>query len=119
MEFSWVIKSQIIYSDLKTFPLPVNVLFVQTLISNFIILITAEFLPKVFFQLYANHMIKYFALPSSIFYTIFIPISFLILKITDNFLRIFTNSKSDKIQLTFSKNELGEYIEEQVGSCQK
>ena len=106
--------TQIIYSDLKTVPLPVNVLFVQTLISTFIILITAEFLPKVFFQLYANHMIKYFALPSSIFYTIFIPISFLILKITDNFLRIFTNSKSDKIQLTFSKNELGEYIEEQV-----
>ena len=106
--------TQIIYSDLKTVPLPVNVLFVQTLISTFIILITAEFLPKVFFQLYANQMIKYFALPTSIFYTIFIPISFLILKITDNFLRAFTNSKSEKIQLTFSKNELGEYIEEQV-----
>ena len=42
------------------------------------------------------------------------PISLLILKVTDNFLRVFSNSKSDKIQLTFSKNELGEYIEEQV-----
>ncbi len=106
--------TQIIYSDLNTVPLPVNILFVQTLISTFIILITAEFLPKVFFQLYANQMIKYFALPSSFFYSIFVPISFLILKITDNFLRVFTNSKSEKIQLTFSKNELGEYIEEQV-----
>ena len=59
-------------------------------------------------------MIKYFALPSSIFYTFFMPISLLILKVTDNFLKVFSNSKSDKIQLTFSKNELGEYIEEQV-----
>ena len=105
---------QILFSDLNTGPLPLNILFIQTLISTFIILITAEFLPKVFFQLYANQMVKYFALPSSIFYTFFMPISLLILKITDTFLKFFSNSKSDKIQLTFSKNELGEYIEEQV-----
>ena len=29
-------------------------------------------------------------------------------------MKFFSNSKSEKIQLTFSKNELGEYIEEQV-----
>ena len=105
---------EILFSDLKTGPLPLNILFIQTLISTFIILITAEFLPKVFFQLYANQMVKFFALPSSFFYTLFMPISFLILRVTDNFLRFFSNSKSEKIQLTFSKNELGEYIEEQV-----
>ena len=105
---------EILFSDLKTGPLPLNILFIQTLISTFIILITAEFLPKVFFQLYANQMVKYFAFPSSFFYTLFMPISFLILRVTDNFLRFFSNSKSEKIQLTFSKNELGEYIEEQV-----
>ena len=105
---------EILFSDLKTGPLPLNILFIQTLISTFIILITAEFLPKVFFQLYANQMVKFFALPSSFFYTLFMPISFLILRITDNFLKFFSNSKSEKIQLTFSKNELGEYIEEQV-----
>ena len=99
---------EILFSDLKTGPLPLNILFIQTLISTFIILITAEFLPKVFFQLYANQMVN------SFFYTLFMPISFLILRITDNFLKFFSNSKSDKIQLTFSKNELGEYIEEQV-----
>tara|TARA_B100001027_G_scaffold86272_1_gene59087 strand:+ start:608 stop:1837 length:1230 start_codon:yes stop_codon:yes gene_type:complete len=105
---------EILFSDLNTGPLPFNILFIQTLISTFIILITAEFLPKVFFQLYANQMVKYFALPSSFFYTFFMPISLLILKITDSSLKFFSNSKSDKIQLTFSKNELGEYIEEQV-----
>ena len=105
---------EILFPELKPGPLPFNILFIQTLISTFIILITAEFLPKVFFQLYANQMVKYFAIPSSIFYTFFMPISVLILKITDSFLRIFSNSKSDRIQLTFSKNELGEYIEEQV-----
>jgi CBS domain containing-hemolysin-like protein len=109
---------ELLYPSFNAGPLPLNILFIQTLISTFIILITAEFLPKVFFQLYANQMIKYFALPSSIFYTLFMPVSLLILKITDNFLRFFSNSKSDKIELTFSKNELGEYIEEQLESIE-
>jgi CBS domain containing-hemolysin-like protein len=109
---------ELLYPSLNAGPLPLNILFIQTLISTFIILITAEFLPKVFFQLYANQMIKYFALPSSIFYTLFMPVSLLILKITDNFLTFFSNSKSDKIELTFSKNELGEYIEEQLESIE-
>src|SRR5690606_37134085 len=44
------------------------VLLIQTIISTVIILITAEFLPKVFFQIYANSFIKLFALPAYVFY---------------------------------------------------
>mgnify|MGYP003335475949 CR=1 FL=1 len=39
-------------------------LLTQTIISTLIILITAEFLPKVFFQIYANLLLKLLALPS-------------------------------------------------------
>ena len=38
-------------------------ILLQILISALIILLTAEFLPKVFFQVYANRLIKFFALP--------------------------------------------------------
>ena len=37
-----------------------SIVFYQTLISTGIILLTAEFLPKVFFQIYANTFIKIF-----------------------------------------------------------
>ena len=46
-------------------------LLTQTIISTVVILVTAEFLPKVFFQIYSNTLLKFFALPAYIFYVIF------------------------------------------------
>lgn len=39
----------------------------QTIISTLIILLTAEFLPKVFFQIYSNTLLKFFAVPAYFF----------------------------------------------------
>ena len=92
------------------------VVFYQTLISTAVILITAEFLPKVFFQLYANLAIKIFAIPVAFFYYIFYPITFLVIQFTDIILKRFFKTDSDQVQLSFSKIELGNYIEEQLES---
>ena len=94
-----------------------KIVFYQTLISTGIILLTAEFLPKVFFQLYANTFIKIFALPVALFYYFFYPITFLIIELTDVILKRFLNTETDQIQLSFSKIELGNYIEEQLESA--
>jgi CBS domain containing-hemolysin-like protein len=50
-------------------------LLIQTVLSTLIVLITAEFLPKVFFQIYANSLIKVFAIPAYGFYLLFYFIS--------------------------------------------
>ncbi|PQJ31901.1 hemolysin [Nonlabens arenilitoris] len=94
-------------------------LVVQTIISTLVILLTAEFLPKVFFQIYSNELLKFFALPAYIFYLLFTPISWICIKISDFFLRIFFKSNGDHIQLSFSKIELGNYITEQMESAQE
>ena len=92
------------------------VVFYQTLLSTGIILLTAEFLPKVFFQLYSNIAIKVFAIPVAFFYYLFYPITYLIIQFTDIILSRFFKTNSDKVQLSFSKVELGNFIEEQVES---
>ena len=92
------------------------IVFYQTLISTAIILLTAEFLPKVFFQLYANTFIKIFSIPVAFFYALFYPITFLIIEFTDLILKQFFKTGSDKVQLSFSKVELGNYIDEQLES---
>lgn len=93
-------------------------LFVQTLISTIIVLITAEFLPKVFFQIYANNLIKFFALPAYFFYQIFYFISAFILWISDFILKKFFKTDGDQVQLFFTKIDLGNYITEQMSSVE-
>lgn len=67
--------------------------FTQTVISTFIILITAEFLPKVFFQIYSNTLLKVLAVPAYLFYLLFTAISGFVLWISDLILRVFFKQK--------------------------
>ncbi|WP_298782416.1 hemolysin family protein [uncultured Polaribacter sp.] len=91
-----------------------SVLLIQTIISTVIILVTAEFLPKAIFRIYANEVLNIFAVPAYIFYYLFHFFSEFITKISDFFLRIFFKTSSDQLQTEFSKEELGNYINEQL-----
>lgn len=93
-------------------------ILVQTIISTVIILITAEFLPKVFFQIYANSLVKIFAIPAYLFYLLFSVISEFVIWISDMVLKVFFRTEGDTIQLTFSKIELGNYISEQMETAE-
>ena len=94
----------------------IHIVFIQTVISTIIILLTAEFLPKVFFQQFSNVLMKVFAIPTAFFYAFFFPITSMIIILSDYILIKFFKTKGDQVQLTFSKIELGNYIEEQLES---
>jgi CBS domain containing-hemolysin-like protein len=91
-------------------------LLTQTIISTLVILVTAEFLPKVFFQIYANTLLKLLALPAYIFYVLFSLLSNFVIWISDFVLKIIFKTKGDEVQLAFTKVELGNYISEQMES---
>jgi putative hemolysin len=91
-----------------------SVLLIQTIISTIVILVTAEFLPKAIFRIYANEALKVFAIPAYIFYYLFHFFSEFISIISDFFLRVFFKTNADEEQTEFSKEELGNYINEQL-----
>lgn len=107
---NWIDPNQEIFSNF-------GILIVQTLISTGVILITAEFLPKVFFQIYANQWITYLAFPAYIFYILFYPLSTAVIQFSDGVLKKFFKTDSDRPQPLFSKIELGHYITEQVNAA--
>ncbi len=93
-------------------------LLVHTLISTLVILWTAEFLPKVFFQIYANQFVVILSIPAYIFYLLFSVISEWVIWISDFVLRVLFRTPGDDLQLSFSKVELGHYINEQMESLE-
>lgn len=93
-------------------------LLIQTALSTLLVLMTAEFLPKVFFQIYANTLIKVFAIPAYFFYQLFYFISTFFIWVSDFVLKKFFKTDGDQVQLFFSKGELGDYITEQMSSVE-
>jgi CBS domain containing-hemolysin-like protein len=93
-------------------------LLIQTFLSTIVVLVTAEFLPKVFFQIYANTLMKVLALPAYAFYLLFYYISSFFIWVSDFVLIKFFKTSGDQVPLYFSKAELGNYITEQMSSVE-
>lgn len=94
-------------------------LLTQTIISTLVILITAEFLPKVLFQIYANSLLKLLAIPAYLFYLIFSFVSDFVIYVSDFILKYIFRTSGDEVQLAFTKLELGDYITEQMETVEE
>ena len=94
------------------------VFFIQIAITSAIIILTSEFLPKIFFQIYANTLIKFLAVPAYFFYQVFYYLSSAIIWVSNRILKFFFGIKDSDEQLLFSKIELGNYITEQMKSIE-
>ena len=88
------------------------ILIIQTLISTLIILITAEFIPKILFRINPNAILKFFAVPVWLFYFIFYPIIFLFIGLAEFILTKVFRIQLDASNYNFSMIDLEEYVKE-------
>ncbi len=86
------------------------VLLIQTILSTLLILITAEFLPKILFRINPNGILKFFAVPVWLFYVIFYPLILLYIGVAEFLLKKIFKVEIDKETYRFSAVDLGEYI---------
>lgn len=91
-----------------------STLLTQTIISTLLILITAEFLPKAIFRIYANDVLRIFSIPAYVFFLLFYVFSEIINGISNFFLKVFFKTTSQDEQTEFGREELGHYISEQL-----
>jgi len=89
-----------------------TILLLQTIISTLIILILAEFLPKVLFRLSPNRLLNFFALPAYLFYYLFYPFNLLFIWIAEVILKYIFGIKFNRQGYIFSPIDLDEYIKE-------
>jgi CBS domain containing-hemolysin-like protein len=112
------ILDNLVFIELSTIN-ELTLVLIQTLISTLVILITAEFIPKVLFQIYSNISMKIFAIPAYFFYTIFYPITSLVTIISNFILKSFFKVNPDDSGISFSKVELENYIENEIEKSYK
>jgi putative hemolysin len=89
---------------------PYSLLFVQTIISTTIILISAEFLPKSIFKIYANKTLRIFSLPIFCFFILFRPFAWVFMQISKIIIRLFFGQRLTESKHFFNKTDLDEYL---------
>ncbi len=86
------------------------ILFFQTIISTSLILITAEFLPKILFRLNPNGLLNFFAVPVYLVYFMLFPFMYFFLGLSELILRYIFGMKAGMVRYQFSAVDFDEYI---------
>lgn len=89
-------------------------LLLQTVFSTLVILITAEFLPKIIFRINPSMAMNIFAVPLTLFYWLFYPISNLTLAFSNFFIRkiLKANNPPQKENIVIGRVDLDHLITE-------
>ena len=90
------------------------ILLLQTLISTALVLVTAEFIPKIVFGLNANKFMSLFAIPALLFYYGLYFIVSLVISLSNFILKHFLGISQPDTKPVFGRIDLQKYIEEQT-----
>lgn len=89
----------------------------QSVISSVIILIFAEFAPKVAFRTNSNFFLRLFAFPVYVFYVLFYPFSKASIRVSDFIMKnIFKTKIQDAGNIVFGKVDIDNYLNEMNAS---
>jgi CBS domain containing-hemolysin-like protein len=88
------------------------VLLFQTILATLLILVVAEFIPKVLFRIQPNGLLKTFSVPIWLFYYLFYPVIFLFIWISELILKGVFRLKISPEGYTFSAIDLNEYVQD-------
>jgi len=88
------------------------IFLIQTIVSSFLVLILAEFIPKTLFRINPNGMLLVLCYPFILFYYILYPIVKLMDFLSKSILKYIFRTQEQESALSFSRNDLIHYVEE-------
>ncbi|MFH0864683.1 MAG: hemolysin family protein [Bacteroidota bacterium] len=101
---------------LKIFPANISsefmIMITQTIISTLLILVTAEFLPKILFRIRPNNILNFFAVPVFVVYYLLYPVTFITISVSEFLLKIFFGIKIVDQKHVFGPVDLDNYVKE-------
>lgn len=88
------------------------ILLLQSIFSTLIVLVLAEFLPKILFRINPNAILSFFALPTLIIYYLLYPLTLIYSGIAALIIRVFFGLKVDQQKYEISTVDFDDYITE-------
>lgn len=115
VEFSALIMQQL-FSGYTKSDEPFWVMLIQILLSTIVILLTAEFLPKLLFSINPNKVLKALAIPIFIFYFLFYPIARFSIILSRVIITPFLKNKkgTPRSDLVFGKVDIDAFIQDEM-----
>ncbi|HMM11452.1 MAG TPA: hemolysin family protein [Bacteroidales bacterium] len=90
----------------------VNLILTQTLAATLLILIFAEFLPKILFRINPNATLGFFAIPLWIFFHLLYPLIWIYTSLSELIIKTFTGLKFEHDTYKFSSVDLDNYLKD-------
>jgi len=88
----------------------INLILTQTLAATLLILVFAEFLPKILFRINPNATLGFFAIPLWLIYHLLYPLIIVYTGLSELFLKLVTGLKFEHDTYKFSTVDLNDYI---------
>ncbi len=82
-----------------------------TIITTIIVLIFGEFLPKIFFRLFADRILYILAYPIAFFKFLLSPISWVMMKCSEFLLGLFIKTPHEQVEEAFTRLDLAKFVE--------
>ena len=106
-----IVMTQILTPYLKFFSSSDFVLLLmQTIIATFIVLVTAEFLPKAIFRMFPNQILNIFSIPIWFLFIFLRPLAILMLKIASFLLKYVLKQNIADDKQVFGKTDLDDFL---------
>ena len=85
-------------------------LFLQTIIATFIVLVTAEFFPKAIFRIFPNQILIFFALPIFLLFIFLRPVAILMFNVANFLLKYLFQQTIAEDKQVFGKTDLDDFL---------
>ncbi len=85
-------------------------LLLQTIIATFIVLVTAEFLPKAIFRIFPNQILIFFALPIFLLFIFLRPVAILMFNVANFLLKYLFQQTIAEDKQVFGKTDLDDFL---------
>ena len=85
-------------------------LLMQTVIATFVVLVTAEFLPKAIFRIFPNQILNIFSIPICVLFIFLRPAAILMLKIANFVLKYLLKQDIAQDKQVFGKTDLDDFL---------